>query len=102
MSLAATEPETNAFNTQRKVQEPVVTDITAGDVQVMILYLRKARNRAIDIRDRSPAGSYLENVLSRTINGIALELKQLEYLLMSNPDALPRSQTGNARMRPAI
>ena len=42
-------------------QQP--TDVTPDEVRTMIAYLQKARDRAKQIRDRSPAGSYMENVL---------------------------------------
>ncbi|MBO6892452.1 MAG: hypothetical protein JJ866_10975 [Roseibium sp.] len=77
-------------------------DVTADDVRTMIQYLRKAKARAVEIRDRSPAGSYMESVLARTIDSITLELSQLDYLLARKPvdaDALPNQQR---RMRPAI
>jgi len=77
------------------------TDVTPGDVQTMMLYLRKARDRAIAIRERSPGGSYLESVLTRTIDGITLELSQLEYLLAQKPAAASRESAAR-RMRPAI
>ncbi|WP_068413362.1 hypothetical protein [Labrenzia sp. OB1] len=75
------------------------TDVTAEDVRAMTQYLRKARDRAIDIRDRSPAGSYLESVLTRTIDSLTLELSQLDYLLTSKPVNVV---THARRMRPAI
>ncbi|MEO9526854.1 hypothetical protein [Roseibium sp.] len=75
------------------------TDVTPGDVRMMTLYLRKARDRACAIRDRSPGGSYLESVLTRTIDGITLELSQLEYLLAGKPELAERNKR---RMRPAI
>lgn len=78
------------------------TDVTPGDVRKMILYLRKARERAIAIRDRSPGGSYLEGVLTRTIDGITLELSQLDYLLAQKPVDVTATGTASRRMRPAI
>ncbi|WP_298815782.1 hypothetical protein [uncultured Roseibium sp.] len=78
------------------------TDVTAQDVRTMMLYLRKARDRAIDIRDRAPAGSYLEGVLKRTIDGITLELSQLEYLLACKPADASSDKKSKRRMRPAI
>jgi len=77
----------------------VTTDVTPEDVCSMMLYLRKARERAIAIRDRSPGGSYLESVLTRTIDGLSLELSQLDYLLASGRNAATASER---RMRPAI
>jgi len=82
--------------------EVTVTDVSPEDVRTMMLYLRKARDRAILIRDRSPAGSYLESVLSRTIDGIALELSQLDYLLALKPADEAKSGQPARRMRPAI
>lgn len=81
------------------------TEVTAQDVRQMILYLRKARDRAEAIRERAPAGSYMENVLARTIDGITLELSQLDYLLArtSAPKAQGASHSrAPGRMRPAI
>jgi hypothetical protein len=77
----------------------MTTDVTPQDVTAMMLYLRKARDRAIAIRDRSPGGSYLESVLTRTIDGITLELSQLDYLLASGRGSATDSER---RMRPAI
>ncbi|GAA0777222.1 hypothetical protein E1180_16430 [Roseibium denhamense] len=77
-------------------------DVTRKDVDLMVLYLRKARDRARDIRDRSPAGSYMESVLSRTIDGLTLELSQLEYLLARKPADAPGNPPAGTRMRPAI
>ncbi|WP_298983209.1 hypothetical protein [uncultured Roseibium sp.] len=77
-------------------------DVTVQDVLTMMLYLRKARDRAIDIRDRAPAGSYLEGVLKRTIDGITLELSQLEYLLACKPADASSDKKSKRRMRPAI
>lgn len=78
-----------------------LTSVTRGEVRTMMLYLRKARERAIAIRDRSPGGSYLESVLTRTIDGISLELSQLDYLLVSQP-VDPSRNSSTRRMRPAI
>ncbi|WJS01536.1 hypothetical protein [Roseibium aggregatum] len=78
-----------------------LTSVTRGEVRTMMLYLRKARERAIAIRDRSPGGSYLESVLTRTIDGISLELSQLDYLLASQP-VDPSRNSSTRRMRPAI
>jgi hypothetical protein len=75
------------------------TEVTSGDVRKMMLYLRKARDRALSIRERSPGGSYLESVLTRTIDGITLELSQLEYLLAGKPEMAAQNKP---RMRPAI
>jgi hypothetical protein len=77
-------------------------DVTLEEVRTMILYLRKARIRAIDIRDRSPAGSYMESVLARTIDGITLELSQLDYLLARKPIDAEKVAAKSRRMRPAI
>ena len=81
---------------------PPTTDVTRPEVAQMIAYLRKAKDRAADIRDRAPAGSYMENVLPRTIAGITLELSQLEYLLALQPVAADRSAAARRRLRPAI
>lgn len=77
------------------------TDVTPEDVRLMMVYLRKAKQRAISIRERSPAGSYMESVLTRTIDGIALELSQLDYLLAQRP-VDPAAIEKAHRMRPAI
>lgn len=76
-----------------------VTTVTSGEVEIMILYLRKARDRALRIREHAPAGSYLDNVLANTITGIELEVSQLRYLL-----TLPEAQepVRPKRMRQAI
>jgi len=78
------------------------TDVTPEDVRAMMLYLRKARDRAIAIRDRSPGGSYLESVLTRTIDGITLELSHLDYLLAQKPATCDQKSVVRSRMRPAL
>lgn len=78
------------------------TDVTPEDVREMMTYLRKAKERAVAIRDRSPAGSYMESVLTRTIDGITLELSQLDYLLARKPVMLAENGPSDRRMRPAI
>ncbi|WP_428647932.1 hypothetical protein [Roseibium sp.] len=92
-----------ALSSARKHQDaPAPTDVTAEEVRTMVLYLRKARDRAIDIRDRAPGGSYLEGVLTRTIDGITLELSQLDYLLARKPVDTAAEVSARRRMRPAI
>ncbi|WP_305986312.1 hypothetical protein [Roseibium sp. MMSF_3544] len=81
---------------------PAPTDVTPEDVRQMIIYLRKAKDRAMAIRDRSPAGSYMESVLTRTIDGITLELSQLDYLLARKPAETAEAASSARRMRPAI
>lgn len=78
------------------------TDVTPEDVREMMTYLRKAKERAVAIRDHSPAGSYMESVLTRTIDGITLELSQLDYLLARKPVMLAEKGPLDRRMRPAI
>ena len=78
------------------------TDVTPEEVRMMMAYLHKARERAIQIRERSPAGSYMENVLCRTIDGITLELSQLDYLLARKPSRPVDADSTGRRMRPAI
>lgn len=77
-------------------------DVTSDEVRTMIDYLRKAKARAVEIRDRSPAGSYMESVLARAIDSIALELSQLDYLLARKPVDANKATAGTRRMRPAI
>ena len=81
---------------------PRTTDVTRSEVTQMIAYLRKAKGRAVEIRERAPAGSYMENVLTRTIDGITLELSQLEYLLALKPADAAQCDGSKRRMRPAI
>lgn len=104
MRLATPCPEQSPVSCPVPLQAPTgaVTDVTPEDVRKMILYLRKARDRAVDIRDRSPAGSYLESVLIRTIDGITLELSQLDYLLATKPVKATVPGTPSRRMRQAI
>jgi hypothetical protein len=75
-----------------------LTQQTAGELETMMLFLRRARDRAVVIRENAPAGSYLESVLHRTILGIDQELAQLRYLLTRSD--LPKPSP--TRMRPAI
>ncbi|WP_428527223.1 hypothetical protein [Roseibium sp.] len=77
---------------------PQLAKPTAGELETMMLFLRRARDRAVVIRENAPAGSYLESVLHRTILGIDQELTQLKYLLAKSD--LPKSSP--TRMRPAI
>jgi hypothetical protein len=77
-------------------------EVTLEEVRTMILYLRKAQARAIEIRDRSPAGSYMVSVLDRTIDGITLEISQLDYLLARKPVDTEKVASKRHRMRPAI
>ncbi len=76
-------------------------NVTPEDVRQMMVYLRRARERANAIRERAPEGSYMENVLARTIDGISLELAQLDYLLAEQPGAASKSPAATGRMRPA-
>jgi hypothetical protein len=78
------------------------TDVTPEDVRQMMTYLRKAKERALAIRDHAPAGSYMESVLTKTIDGITLELSQLDYLLARKPEAHGTGPQSGKRMRPAI
>ncbi|MBN9669569.1 hypothetical protein [Roseibium aggregatum] len=96
------EPSSVAMPAVSSLSDVAVTDVSPEEVRSMMLYLRKARDRAILIRERSPAGSYLESVLSRTIDGIALELSHLEYLLALKPASEAASTKTARRMRPTI
>lgn len=78
--------------------DPVIL-LSPYDVDTMLLYLGKARDKADRIRENTPAGSYLDKVLQKTIFGIEGEMAQLRYLL-SCRDLPEPSET--ARMRPAI
>ncbi len=77
---------------------PQFTQPAASELETMMLFLRRARDRAVVIRENAPAGSYLESVLHRTILGIDQELAQLKYLLAKSDQPKPSP----ARMRPAI
>ncbi len=76
-----------------------VTKVSPYDVDVMLLFLGKARNKAEAIRQNATAGSYLDTVLHKTISGIDQEMAQLKYLLSQRdlPDTPQPS-----RMRPAV
>ena len=77
--------------------------VTPDDVDRMMLYLLKARERAEKIRENAPAGSYLDSVLRRTIDGLGQELAHLRYLLGHKDIALPVRQGENGtRMRAAL
>lgn len=79
-------------------EDPVIL-LSPYDVDTMLLYLGKARDKADRIRENTPAGSYLDKVLQKTIFGIESEMAQLRYLLSCKE--LPE-QPEPARMRPAI
>jgi|GEM_PF-1722829 len=103
MATPPLEQESVALSSSSPLLEmPPRIDVTPEEVHTMMLYLRRARDRAIEIRERSPAGSYLESVLARTINGITLELSQLDYLLACKPVNVARETRTDRRMRPAI
>lgn len=79
--------------------------LTRQDVETILLYLSKTRDKAEQIRERAPAGSYLDKVLMNTIDGIAQEMAQLRYLLAHPDMPLPVHLTSAAtsgRMRPAL
>lgn len=70
-------------------------------------YLHKARFKAQSVREHTPSGSYVDNVLAGTIAGIDKEISQLRYLLRLEPEALHPSrlrtvQNPRSRMRPAL
>lgn len=74
------------------------------DLDLMMLYLEKALGRAVSIRRHATAGSYLERVLQRTINGLEAEVAQLKYLLAKRDhEALADADAVEPqRMRPAL
>ena len=88
-----------------------IVDVTASDVETMLLYLQKTLSKAEQIRTRATAGSYLDKVLAKTMESIAVEMAQLRYLL-AHPDypvpqgladlfvSGPAAPTG--RMQPAM
>ncbi|MEP0235847.1 hypothetical protein [Roseibium sp.] len=78
------------------------TPVTSPEVQTILLYLRKTRDKAETVRENAPAGSYLDGVLSRTIAGIDQEISQLRYLLNSADDAMKSLSAKPQRMRPAL
>lgn len=81
------------------------TPLTPQDVEAILIYLARTRDKAEQIRERAPAGSYLDKVLMNTIDGIAREMAQLKYLL-AHPDVpVPVHLTNEFRpnrMRPAL
>lgn len=77
---------------------PKLTRVTAGEIEQMVLYLQRARDRAASIRENAPAGSYLDSVLKRTIHGIDQEVSQLNYLLAKRD----QPQQSPTKMRPAV
>ncbi|EFO28922.1 putative chromosomal replication initiator, DnaA [Roseibium sp. TrichSKD4] len=83
--------------------DPIEVD-ERDDLDLMMLYLEKARARAIKIRDNATAGSYLDRVLQRTIDGLDTEVAQLKYLLAERDLPLPtRTKLASEnRMRPAL
>ncbi|MTI43150.1 hypothetical protein E1178_05950 [Roseibium hamelinense] len=72
--------------------------LSQSNLEEVMTYLRKARLRAEKVRDNSPAGSYLESVLTRTMAGLDRELAQLSYLLAKRDHPAPQA----TKMRPAI
>ncbi|WP_106751859.1 hypothetical protein [Pannonibacter carbonis] len=61
--------------------QPNEISVTRFEVEDIARYLRATLNQANRIRSNAPAGSYLDSVLSRTIEGLELELAQLRFLL---------------------
>ncbi|WP_417684908.1 hypothetical protein [Roseibium sp.] len=75
--------------------------VRSDDIDDLLLFLGKTRDKAERIRENAPAGSYLDSVLERTIHGIEQEIAQLRYLL-GNKDPAAKAVAGTAqRMRPA-
>ncbi len=62
-----------------------IVDVTAQDVETMLVFLQKTLSKAEQIRERSTAGSYLDKVLAKTMESISVEMAQLRYLL-AHPD----------------
>ncbi|WP_204934555.1 hypothetical protein [Roseibium sediminis] len=83
---------------------PGTASIQSSELDLMMLYLEKALGRAIRIRGNATAGSYLERVLQRTINGLEAEIAQLRYLLAQRDfePAVRSAGPSTERMRPAI
>lgn len=52
-----------------------------GDLEDLLRYLQRVRNKAERIRDNAPSGSYLAEVLTRTLDGLVSEIGQLRHLL---------------------
>lgn len=61
--------------------QPNEISVTHFEVEDIARYLRATLNQASRIRANAPAGSYLDSVLGRTIEGLELELAQLKFLL---------------------
>lgn len=79
--------------------------ITRFEVEDVARYLRATLNQASRIRSNAPAGSYLDTVLARTIEGLELELAQLKFLLADPEFPVPSAQPSTApmsRMRRAL
>ncbi|WP_417669538.1 hypothetical protein [Roseibium sp.] len=75
--------------------------IHAKDVDQLLRYLGKTRDKATSIRDNAPAGSYLDGVLERTIHGLDQEIAHLRYHLTNRDAADSPKARSSRRMRPA-
>jgi len=102
-------PEADAA-TAGPAEGPIV-DVTAADVETMLVYLQKTLTKAEQIRERTTAGSYLDKVLAKTMESIAAEMAQLRYLLAHPDYPIPPGLAGlfvsgaaapEGRMQPAM
>lgn len=82
----------------KTAEEPVTLDEDT-DIGKLLAYLLKTKDKAEMIRENSPAGSYLDSVLQRTIAGIDTEIATLRYL---SPADAGDIKSKPARMRPAL
>ncbi|MFD1695010.1 hypothetical protein [Roseibium aestuarii] len=79
-------------------------NIREDDLEELLTYLQKVRAKARTVQAHAPAGSYLADVLERTLDGLTSEIGQLRHLLGLR-DSLPaeafQRPVAHRRMRPA-
>ncbi|MEJ8473225.1 hypothetical protein [Roseibium algae] len=86
---------------QKAAGDPSPTEIEKPEVDVLLRYLGKTREKAETIRANSPAGSYLDGALTRTIASLNQEISQLRYLLKADENTPRPNAAPPRRMRPA-
>ncbi len=101
----------NAGKQETGPAEVRIIDVTATDVETMLVYLQKTLSKAEQIRERTTVGSYLDKVLAKTMESIAVEMTQLRYLLAHPDYPVPPGLAGlfvstsaapTGRMQPAM
>ncbi len=59
-------------------------DVPTSDLRELLCYLERTRAKAETVKENSPAGSYLDGALARTIAGLDEEIGELQKMLSRN------------------